>query len=108
MAKQPNSLGFTGSFNEIIANYQKVFCREYNLDEKKHDRVNPAMKGVKVKYVKCTGLYPPYAFSKSCIGNSFSIYNSSSGSIQMVDITGGHHTPEDQYIFEITRCQEDK
>ena len=48
MIKQPSSVGFIGTFNEIITNYQKVFCREYNLSEKKHYIINPKMKGVRV------------------------------------------------------------
>ena len=108
MIKQPSSIGFIGSFNEIIANYQKVFCREHNISEKKHAIVNPAMKGVRVMYVKCNGTYPPYEFNELQIGSEFRIYNNTSGWIEMVGSTGGHHTPEDKYIFKIIRCQEER
>lgn len=104
MIEQPSSVGLTGTLAEILVHYEKKFCREHGLSDDKHHNVVALVDGVRIKYIECKGAYPPYAYTKSQLGKEYGLYNNNGP--KMVDNTGGHHDPDNNYIFEVIKDKE--
>jgi hypothetical protein len=104
MIDQPSSVGFIGTLAEIIIHYQIKFCREHSIPDNRHHNVVALVDGVRIKYIECKGTYPLYGYPESQLGKKYILYNNNGP--KMVDNTGGHHNPDNQYIFEVIEDKE--
>lgn len=98
--KNKSLIGFMGTYREILAQYQEQYCYKFNHDVARSSEIMPLVDGVKIKYVKCLGEYPTRVFNQNYIGHVFTLLDKNGP--HMMSNNTGYHTPDNQYIFEIT------